>query len=181
MGNDLHLFPAFPKVLWSLGRALWCCCVAEVITTARYGSAGAFINKPQVSEVPNSAIGNHIWLELCSVSKLSAHLPQPKRFRTGSKQSLFCWGLRASRQRKQTQPAWANLLCAERGLTAPSWVMPVAFLSLLWLKQGVWGCFPSRAGLWHRQGVATLLWQLQIQWSLGVHATRGVPGLCSPC
>lgn len=36
--------------------------VAEVITTARYGSAGTFINKPQVSEVPNSAVRDHIWL-----------------------------------------------------------------------------------------------------------------------
>lgn len=67
MGNDLHPFPHLPKVPWSLGQALvaspatgmmW----PEVITTARYGSAGTFINKPQVSEVPNSAIGNHIWL-----------------------------------------------------------------------------------------------------------------------
>lgn len=96
MGNDLHLFPHLPKMLWSLGRALVAVlsgrgdAAAEVITTARYGSAGTFINKPQVSEVPNSAVGNHIWLELCSVSKLSAHLSLPKRFRTGSKQSLFC-------------------------------------------------------------------------------------------
>lgn len=130
----------------------WRCCPAEVITPARYGSAGTFINEPQVSEVPKPAIGNHIWLELCSVSKLSAHLPLPKRFRRGSKQSLFCWGLRALRQRKQTQAGWANLLCAELGLTAPSWLMPVGFLSLLWLKQGVWGCSFSPvcgAGSWH--------------------------------
>lgn len=166
VGNDLHLFPHLPKMPWSLGRALSVLSgrgddVAEVITTARYGSAGTFINKPQVSEVPNSAIGNHIWLELCSVSKLSAHLPLPKRFRTGSKQSLFCWVLRALRQRKQTQ---AGLISSAQswGLTAPSRVMPVGFLSLLWLEQGAWGCSASPLcavlARGTRQGVVTLLW-----------------------
>lgn len=99
------------------------------------------------------------------MSKLSAHLPLPKRFRTGSKQSLFGWVLRALRQRKQTQPGLISS-AQSWGLTAPSWVMPVGFLSLLWLKRGAWGCSASPATLCEvlargtRQGVVTPLWHL---------------------